>query len=611
MILKNEITSRRQEVSLLVKLNKLMSNKSDGSQNQILPETHAKAVVGLRNEVNSINQNVGIPQLNALIYGNKRFNNMSKIVAEFVLGPRVVRNAVLQKIMFDVDLGQWFITQTDVSTPQGFTITRIDAGGNMLSQMYFPAGGHGSSVFMISRANDTPLIFFQTNDVYRVTPYEDNSTVIAANAPISFKPPVNGNGMASFVDDVMVHINNTTDNLVMSVYQSQYQANDHTFSFPNGTTHAEVDLKQMLADETNVLQGLTIMRKQEITGDPRDTGKYLILVEGGYPDTEFTMLPFEYVPATNKLTKLATITQLDKMVKPSLAKNNIDWGEGYEPEGLFPIRINYGASPDMVVSGLVFGVSAGIGGKRQNYIMGFLNPIVSKLMASARSGYHEVKTTNFIRADQSKLYEIVTPGTYEIKRGDMQRMIDAPSNWRYVDSFNDWTLEVSINNQHGDVIQTLIKRGLNNQVEKYIRVIDYNADHYGETFAPRKIGPWNIERIDGQIAMIIRATNNGFIKKMSDFNVPGTSFYVSVNKSKLIVDYEGADKFLEGRGFKIEVISWGGAADMYVQKIVFPKNDQFIVAYRLISAKRETYGPGMVPTFTTLPKWTVFEGTLI
>lgn len=600
----------RQEVSILVKANKLMSNDANSNQRQLIPETHAKAIIGLRNEVSTINQNVGIPQLNALIYGNKRFKNMSKISAEFMLAPHVVRNAVMQSIMFDADLGQWFIGQTDISTPQGFTLTRTDSGGNMLSQMYFPEGGHGSSVFLIPQENTTPLIFFQDKDVYRVTEYVDNSTVDVKNAQVSFKPPVNGNGMASYVDDVMVHINNQTDNLIMSVYKAQYDSKTKTFIFPD-SEYASIDLKKMLADETNVLQGLTIMRKTEITGNTRDEGRYLILVEGGFPNVEFTWIPFEYIPDQNKLTKLKTVTQLDRIVKPSLSKNNIDWGDGYEPEGLFPIRINYAGSENSIVSGLAFGVSAGIGGKRKNYVMGFLNPIVSNLMSSARSAYHDTKTTTFIRDDVTSLFEIVTPGTYEIKRGDMQRMIDAPSNWRYVDSFNDWTLEVSVNNQHGDIIQTLTKRGLNSVVEKYVRIVDYNSANYGANFAPRQVGYWNIERIDGQIAMIINSTNNGMIKKMSDFNVPGTSFYVSVNKSKLIVDFEGADKFLEGRGFKIEVISWGGAADMYVQKIVFPKNDQFIVAYRLISAKRDNYGPGMIPTFTDLPKWTVFNGTLI
>ncbi|USI45458.1 phage baseplate protein [Leuconostoc mesenteroides] len=594
----------------MVKVNKLISTNSAGSRDQILPQTHAKSVLGFKKEVDRINQNVGIPQLNALAYQNKRFSGITNISAEFLLAPRVVRNAVMQSIMFDADLGQWFIGQTDISTPQGFTLTRTDSGGNMLSQMYFPKGGHGSSVFLIPQKNTTPLIFFQDEDVYRVTEYVDNSTVEVNKAQVSFKPPVNGNGMASYVDDVMVHINNQTDDLIMSVYKAQYDSKLKTFSFPD-SEYASIDLKKMLADETNVLQGLTIMRKTEITGDTRDEGRYLILVEGGFPNVEFTWIPFEYIPDQNKLTKLKTVTQLDRIVKPSLSKNNIDWGDGYEPEGLFPIRINYAGSENSIVSGLAFGVSAGIGGKRKNYVMGFLNPIVSNLMSSARSAYHDTKTTTFIRDDVTSLFEIVTPGTYEIKRGDMQRMIDAPSNWRYVDSFSDWTLEVSVNNQQGDVIQTLTKRSLNAVVEKYIRIVDYSSAQLGADFAPRQVGYWNIERIDGQMAMITSATNNGMIKKMSDFNVPGTAFYLSVSKAKLIVDFEGADKFLEGRAFKIEVISWGGGADMYVQKIVFPKNDQFIVAYRLISAKRDNYGPGMIPTFTTLPKWTVFNGTLI
>lgn len=594
----------------MVKVNKLISTNSAGSRDQILPQTHAKSVLGFKKEVDRINQNVGIPQLNALAYQNKRFSGITNISAEFLLAPRVVRNAVMQSIMFDADLGQWFIGQTDISTPQGFTLTRTDSGGNMLSQMYFPKGGHGSSVFLIPQKNTTPLIFFQDEDVYRVTEYVDNSTVEVNKAQVSFKPPVNGNGMASYVDDVMVHINNQTDDLIMSVYKAQYDSKLKTFSFPD-SEYASIDLKKMLADETNVLQGLTIMRKTEITGDTRDEGRYLILVEGGFPNVEFTWIPFEYIPDQNKLTKLKTVTQLDRIVKPSLSKNNIDWGDGYEPEGLFPIRINYAGSENSIVSGLAFGISAGIGGKRKNYVMGFLNPIVSNLMSSARSAYHDTKTTTFIRDDVTSLFEIVTPGTYEIKRGDMQRMIDAPSNWRYVDSFSDWTLEVSVNNQQGDVIQTLTKRSLNAVVEKYIRIVDYSSAQLGADFAPRQVGYWNIERIDGQMAMITSATNNGMIKKMSDFNVPGTAFYLSVSKAKLIVDFEGADKFLEGRAFKIEVISWGGGADMYVQKIVFPKNDQFIVAYRLISAKRDNYGPGMIPTFTTLPKWTVFNGTLI
>lgn len=604
-------TFRKQEVSLLVKLNKLLLNSTGGNKNQILPETHAKAIVGLQHEINLINQNVGIPPLKRLIYENKRFSNISKIVAEFVLAPHVVRNAVLQAIMFDVDLGQWFIAQTDVSTPQGFTITRIDAGGNMLSQMYFPKAGHGSEVFMISRTDDTPLIFFQTNDVYRVTPYEDDRTVIALNSPISFELPVEGNGMVSFVDEVMVSINNTDGRSTLNAYKVKYNANEQTFSFPNGTAHTEFDLKEMLAEDSNVLQGLTVMRKNEITGDTRDFDKYLILIEGGYPDTEFTLMPFEYVPATNQLTKLPTITQLNKMVKPALAKNNIDWAGGFEPEGLLSIRINYGASNDTTVSGLVFGISAGTPGKRQNYVMGFLNPIASKLMASIRSGYHELRSTSFVREDQTKLYEINTPGTYEIKRTDMQRMIDAPSNWRHVDSLNDWTLEVSVNNQHGDVIQTLIKRGLNSQIEKYVRIIDYNASNYGTNFAPRQIGAWNVEKMDGQQAVVINTNNNGLLKRMRDFNVPGKSYYISVPKSQFITDYEGADKFIKGRGFHISVTSWGGAADMFVQKIVLPINGKFMMAYRLIPAKKDVYGPGMIATFDVLPEWTIFEGNFI
>jgi len=593
-----------------MKDSRLLKKNTDGTKKQILPKTHEKSVINLTEKIEKTISNNGIPTLKSLTYDRKTISEISKTSFEFLLAPRVVRNAVLQSIMFDSNLGQWFIGQTDVSSPQGFTITRTDATGNMLSQMYFKEGGHGSSVFYISRDNQTPLVFFQDHDVYRVTEYIDNTTITPDQAEISFKPPVNGNGMASYHKGVMVHINNTTDDLMMSVYKYRYDETNKKFWFPDNI-YQQFDLKEILANEINVLQGLTIMSKDEITGHKEDEDKYLILAMGGFPDVEFTIVPFEYYPETNTLKRMATIDGVEKMFKPSLAKNNIDWGEGYEPEGLFPIRINYGYGNDEHNTGLAIGISAGIGGKRKNYVMGLLNNYVSNFMTSANNAFANTKNTEFVRNDLTKLYEITTPGVYEVKRGDLQRMVDAPSNWRYVDSFSDWTLEVLPNNQHGDVVQILTKRSLNAQIEVYKRVLDYNADEYGFGFGPHQIGPWNIVKMDGQMSMIISATNNGMTKKMSDFNVPGTAYYISSGKTALITDWEGADEIVQGRGFRIEVSSFGGAADQLLQKIFVPKSGIMTIAYRNIPATRETYGPGLIATLPITSSWSVFNGTIV
>lgn len=584
----------------------MITEVTDGVEDKIKEDL----IDPIQEEVNDITaQNDGINKMYQLLYKDGTFNRDSAATAEFLLAPKLTRNAVMQAINYDASLGQWFITQQDNLQPEGFVITRLDAGGNLLSNMWFKGMGHGSSMYIRTRPDNTPMVFVQNNTEYRKVPYTDNTTVTVDNTLHAYTPPYDGNGMTAYADGIMCHINNITEEHLLSVYEAKYDINDNNYIFPENGKHISLDVTSLIPTDVNSLQGLTILRKKDISGQEKDNGKYVIFIGGGNGGVQITMQPFEYDLEKNTLTKLDLISGLEDVVKPILNSDYIGWeGNYFELEGLTKISIDGSARGDGYVSTIAYGITAGIIGKRRQYIFSFQNTMISNYLSSARSAQYENAQTNFLSPDTTYLYNVTKPGQYNLLPNNTISLLDFPNNWVGMTDNAEWNLFVGKPNQNGDFVQILYRRFYGSASEIYTRSINYTAGQYGENYVPTTIGPWALIKSESQYAHILTTAAGSKFNRLSAFSIPGSNYYVSVTTNNAyITDLEGLENELSNRAFSIETMPSGGLGDQLQQTITYNKNGTFIIAKRTITASPSTYGPSM----TTLPQkggWTIFTG---
>lgn len=545
------------------------------------------------------NGETGVPALKSLIETD---NERAPQSIEFVLSPHIVRNAVMQHIHYDTTLGNWFITQSDSRNPEGFTLSRVNAGGELISNMYFKTCGHGSGVFLKPNAHDLPTVYFQTGADYRSVKYADNTTILPENAPVSFTPPVGaGNGMADFNEKYFVNNDNQGPRRNISIYEQQFI--DGQFKF--GEILAQVDITDQINADTNALQGIALASRREITGE--DTENVYIMVLAGTATIKIDILLYEFDPAIKTIEFVKEIDKLENVVIPTFDKTGVNWNF-FEAEGINVIRTSDGMNNSV---GVVYGITANVLGKRKQYIYGLMNAKMSAMLSSARASISDVKSALFTYDTETKLSAYTNPGEYELPASLAMRYEDFPSHWRFINSQSDWILNVSANNQNGDIVQTLIRRGVASPMEIYIRTINFSANDFGAGYVPTGIAPWNVVKTDTQQAKTMTSTNAVKFKKLSDFSAPGMSYYVTYTAINNIQDLEGLSEFLMQRGFKISCESAGGAADKIWQKVEVFVEGKYKMASRVLNVSREQYGPQMVVDTSTMPKWSVVEGTVM
>lgn len=536
-----------------------------------------------------------------LLYENNNLNvllNNELIDRKHILSPKIVRNAVIQNIYYDVPLSQWYITQSDSQPNEGFVISRLNENGEMLSNMWVKSGGHGTSVIFHERNRQTPIIYFQDGKNYRTVDYKDFTTVNNNDCEVSFTPPSNGNGMTSYSDKYFSHINNLTGIHTLNIYK--YKFNNNTFIFDNNVY--SIDITDKIPVDSNVLQGLSIINKSYITGNDKDNNNVYLMVYAGNENIDANILLYEYDDVNKDIKFIKKIGDLQNVVVKNLNKENNYW-KNFEPEGLTTISMQgkYG-----VVSGVVYGLSVNVIGQRQHYLYGIINEELYSYLVSTNTV--DNLNTEYVDKDEEYLYNIFSYGTYELNANDAIKIKDFPTLWRGVNSQSDWVLKNTYPNQNGDVVQTLIRRGVSSPIEYYMRTLNFTAGNYGKDYHVTTIGYWNVINIDGQQARTLTSTNNVLFKKLSDFAIPGTSYYISSNRLSEIHDMEGLDTIVEKRAFKITSYSWSGDSSKVIQKVEYFKNGNYEYAVRLLSVKKETYGPGMLINKTTLPKWNIFKG---
>lgn len=562
------------------------------------PTLVAEAIAAIESELSDImSAQDGISKLYKMLYLDDEFDDKSSLASSFMVNPRLQRNAVMQSVLFDGENGQWFITQSDSQSPEGFVISRVDMGGNLISQMWVKGVGHGSSTFLMTRPGLAPMIYFQVSTSYYRIPYSDNNTSTIDNAIETFTPPMNGNGAAQFNNGYMTHINNLSAERILNVYPAVYDATTNGFTFPGGG--ASIDISSEVGTPGNDFQGIGIIRKQDITGVSSDVNM-VVSVMVGATDNKAELISYEYDITKQTLTRLNNITGLQNVVKPQLADDNTSWNGNFEPEGLVQITINGGGRNGGTLSAFGYGLSTGPYGKRKHYVYGLINTTLATYINAARASFHDDASANFLKNSATKLYMVVKPGTYEIRASDFILLTDTPSDHRAWDTSSEWTLNVTTPNQNGDIVQTLTRRGYGSNVEIYTRAINWSAGGLGSDYGPAQIGYWvrTAAYGIGTAAITTPEVDARLYKKISDFNVPGKKYYVTGNQATSIgINFEGLPSSItSGRGFTTYLESPAvNDGTSWTQWVIFTTDgSDEIYTRQLLNGVRDTYGPSLV-----------------
>lgn len=562
----------------------------------------------------------GIPKLNGVLNGDDEMTFDSALAMPFVAELKLARNSAMQAIYHDPTSGQWYISQADGKSPEGFLINRVSASGKLLSNMWIKGGGHGVSLLWVPRPGSKPLGVYQYGGLFRYFEYQDDTTrdaddlfkSVDADNLLSFMPPHVTWGMPAFSENnehtagLFASQHYDGENISLSVSQGTFNQATNRFEF-NGTGTTFND-KQWVNPNDNVLQGIAVTPVTDVNGKYLDKN-FVIYVATSVPGLTGNsgvqrIQVFKYDYEANVITFWKTLEDMSNVVVPIYNQSNNNWQADYaEIEGLSRVIVDSGKKLDPA---LVFGISVNrtVKGRTaepwKNYLFAFANPATNAMLTSAFT--NGITNTPNVNGTAVNTLWRLTDGQYEISAQEMAQYVDAPFAWRGFNSNYDFTLENSLPNQHGDIIQKLTLRAVDYPTTTYTRVVNYNASGYGADYLPANIGTWAKDIREGVNAP--RPTqvqiNAGIYRKLSDIVEPGT-FYIA-NALSASIDFEGINNALAGRGFLLvnhegynaggatfqEVIPLGTAVEYQTYRItrwITGEPDQYGIGYSSITEK--------------------------
>lgn len=540
----------------------------------------------------------GMPKMNDAIYGSA--NATDKLSLANFITPHTARNTVLQNIYVSAQAGEVYTIQSDDKSPEGFVLTRLDMAGNQLSELYIVGAGHGSETFFIENSLGRPDLYFWYNNKYYYTHIPDTdvtlntadllSKIIVANEPGGvgeYSESTDGTG-------VFINLDRTQTTALLYARTLKYNPADGTFNNEGATTQLDVSTLVGWGTADNVMQGYEVVPKQAVTGSASDTNKFIILVMAGKSGLPTTLQTWEYDTQTNKITYLKPIEHMEQM----FSSNRF---EQIEAEGIASVKMAQGSSG--YVYGLVFGWSGGISLKHESSLVMSGNGLVLSTLAGASNGAVDPTYAAYDYESPQYLYQLLDMPQYQLLPGaEMPKYLDVPRRWRGVSGDNEWFLYNSKPNKHGDIVQTLERRGYGSPMERYTRSINYSASNYG---ADRRnataIGPWNVEPLEARGATFINSETK--ISQLDQFH---TDYYVQATAN---IDWEGLPP---QTGWHIHNIPMGTARTSFMQiatsysSTVTPE-----VRTRIVTGTSDTYGPNLDwSQAVTLSDWTTTNGKL-
>lgn len=533
------------------------------------------------------------------------FNNLNTDIENLSVSPfsfstraNLVRNAVMQYFSYAPKLGQWFVSQADVSTPEGFVLHRLAGNGQLLSQMWFSGLGHGVNFWTKEHNNDVYVFLTVDKTLYKVK-YSDNTIVTTSNLTkvVDFEK---NNGAISEYDGTVAYLNgNNGSGWNLNITTGEYDAGNQVYS--NFGNNYSIELGNLI-NEQDLLQGVSVAPKNIVSDNSNDENSYFIFILTGSDGNTHTLTTYEFYKTTGTFSVYGTMSNISELAYANPNSGSNGWLEFCEPEGITFVDCEHG-------SGLFFGLTTGSATKRQHYIYGSAtNSLQAKLNATNLS-FGELKIRNYIPAYVTKLSDVMTPGTYNIQDGEFSNFSDIPDFLTQYKPTRFWTFVVSEASTYGDFTQELIAQVGNSFTHSYKRDLLFRAGNgYGSSYKADTVGYWKWNNITSNY--LISGITHMNIKKMRDFNIVGASYYVSTSDS-LTLDLEGADSYLSGKAFRVDVLPWSGAGTSMIQRVTRVNGSVVSHINRVLTqCSPIKNGPNLTTSVDNTP-WSFDDGTLL
>ena len=533
------------------------------------------------------------------------FNNLNNDIENLSVSPfsfstraNLVRNAVMQYFSYAPKLGQWFVSQADVSTPEGFVLHRLAGNGQLLSQMWFNGLGHGVNFWTKEHNNEVYVFLTVDATLYKIK-YSDNTTITTSDLTKVVDLEKN-NGAISEYDGTVAYLNgNNESGWNLNITTGEYDGTNQVYS--NFSNNYSIELNGLI-NEIDLLQGVSIAPKDIVSGDSADENSYFIFILTGSDTNMHKITTYEFSKTNNAFSIYGKMNNVSSMAYANLGQGSNNWLEYCEPEGITFVDCEQG-------TGLFFGLTTGSGTKRQHYIYGSATtPLQAKLNATNLS-FGELKIRNYIPAYINKLSDVMTPGTYNIQNGEFSKFSDIPDFLTQYTPTRFWTFVVSEASIYGDFSQELIAQVGNSFTHSYKRDLLFAAsDGYGSSYKAHTVGYWKWNDITSNY--IISGITNLNIKKMRDFNIVGASYYVSTTDSQTL-DLEGAESYLSGKEFKVDVLPWSGEGTGMIQRVTRVNGSIVSHINRVLTqCSPIKNGPNLTTSVENTP-WSFDDGTIL
>lgn len=520
--------------------------------------------------------------------------------AVFMVQPHLVRNAVMQNHWRNPRTGDWYVSQSDSKPTEGFTVTRVDAHGAYISNMWFPEAGHGAQIMYMDRADRIPWLVIGNGSNYAIVEWKNNATVHKNDFNKFVTPPTSKAGQTgwTWVDSthgVWANMTGGAGNMWIEAVSMQANREDGNLVF--GDEVAKINVSQWVGAPDDALQALAILKKSAVTGCATnvDKDKFIIALGSGTSNKHATAIFFEYDSTKNTITYMNKADQLQYPIMPTRSNTGNGWlGDFYELEGFSNLEMQSPSSHGTQQGGLSWGITTGAGGQRDHYIFAFSSVSNSATTISANIGADSRNSARYNSNGYTWLYQFIAPGQYEFKSNDFAKMQDAPLLFRGTErtgSGAPWTLEVTAPNENGDILQRLTRRS-GTQLQIYERHLDYvSEDGWGAQYKPHTIGRWTkvvvgnsgTERIPNWVS------STGYLVE------PGNTWYVTGEEWKKI-NPTIADQFPGLGGWLSVIDTYSSGNDMkreIIQEIRFNSSDDRVYkVYRVVTVNLDEWGAG-------------------
>lgn len=382
---------------------------------------------------------------------NKLMNQGStyQTSASFITPVSPYRNAVIQQIWYDTTNHNYYITQSDSATTEGFVISRLTASGELLDSMWIASSGHGTQVIFDTLTDSSVIVtlrwYDSTSNLYS-TKYVPNTT-INSKASLTFNASLLSQKTGQFdrLGDTMAQL---SDDGKLYAWKVSYDQSTGKITNTPGSLISKPVTSNMPAD--HVAQGMALIDKFAITHNEADAGRFVVAGLGDGSGVRVSVYFWEVNFTNNSISYLGSLDNLEN----SVVGNTVDgdnWFATFEAEGISRVSFNGNSG------GFIFSMSAGELGRRRSYVYGILNTAsLTQLLSETRASINPIQTdlAPVSNTSPANLYTTSFGSEYYLGETNQKNYNDLPSE---VSSLSSWSGLISNSKEtiNGGMLQTL------------------------------------------------------------------------------------------------------------------------------------------------------------